>query len=101
MTDNVGSPCSFPLAVPHLQPIPEDDHEADSTERQKVAKRSTLVSVVINLVLTVVQVIAGVWSQSQALVADGIHSLSDLLADFVVLLANRHSHQGADDDHQY
>jgi len=101
MTDNGRSPCSFTLAVPHLQPIPEDDHEEDSTERQKVAKRSTLVSVVVNLVLTVVQVIAGVWSQSQALVADGIHSLSDLLADFVVLLANRHSHQGADDDHQY
>ncbi len=101
MTDNGRSPCSLPFAVTNLQPIPEDDHEEDSTERQKVAKRSTLVSVVVNLVLTVVQVIAGVWSQSQALVADGIHSLSDLLADFVVLLANRHSHQGADDDHQY
>ena len=56
---------------------------------------------IVNLALTVVQVAAGLWSHSQALVADGIHSLSDLLADFVVLLANRHSHQGADEDHHY
>jgi len=66
-----------------------------------VARRSTLVSVVVNLVLTLVQVVVGVVAHSSALVADGIHSMSDLLADFVVLLANRHSHQGADDDHHY
>jgi cation diffusion facilitator family transporter len=88
-------------AVPEPIALPEDDHEQDPAGRQEVARRSTLVSVAVNLVLTIVQVAAGVWSHSQALVADGIHSLSDLLADFVVLLANRHSHQGADDDHQY
>jgi cation diffusion facilitator family transporter len=46
-------------------------------------------------------VIVGVIAQSQALIADGIHSLSDLIADFVVLLANRHSRKEADDDHHY
>ena len=78
-----------------------DDHEEETPERERVARRSTLVSVGVNLVLTVVQVVVGFFSHSQALIADGIHSLSDLLADFVVLLANRHSHQGADDDHHY
>lgn len=92
--------CSL-LTVSNLTALPDDDHEQDPAQRQAVARKSTLVSVVVNLVLTVVQVAVGVWSQSQALVADGIHSLSDLLADFVVLLANRHSHQGADDDHHY
>jgi cation diffusion facilitator family transporter len=87
--------------VPEPIALPEDDHEQDPAGRQAVARRSTLVSVCVNLVLTVVQVAAGVWSHSQALVSDGIHSLSDLLADFVVLLANRHSHQGADEDHHY
>ena len=38
---------------------------------------------------------------SQALVADGIHSLSDLASDFVVLLALRHSRKEADEDHHY
>ena len=80
---------------------PQDDPEQDTPERHRVAVRSTLVSVVVNLVLTVLQVVVGVLASSQALVADGIHSLSDLVADFVVLLANRHSRKAADDDHHY
>ena len=85
---------------PPLQPL--DDHEAISAEvRQRVARGSTLVSVVVNIVLTVLQLIAGIWAHSQALVADAIHSLSDLVADFVVLLASRHSRKGPDADHHY
>lgn len=84
-----------------LDLAPHDDPEQDTPERHQVAQRSTLVSVVVNLVLTTVQVIVGVLAHSQALIADGIHSLSDLVADFVVLLANRHSHKEADEDHHY
>ena len=40
-------------------------------------------------------------SKSQGLIADSIHSLSDLVADFVVLLANRASQKDADEDHPY
>jgi cation diffusion facilitator family transporter len=47
------------------------------------------------------QIGVGIAAKSQALVADGIHSLSDLVADFVVLLANRHSQKDADEDHPY
>lgn len=80
---------------------PQDDPEQDTPERHVVARRSTLVSVVVNLVLTTVQVLVGVLAHSQALIADGIHSLSDLVSDFVVLLANRHSRKEADEDHHY
>ena len=55
----------------------------------------------VNLVLTALQVVVGVFAHSQALIADGIHSLSDLVADFVVLLASRHSRKGPDADHHY
>lgn len=79
----------------------QDDPEQDTPERHAVAKRSTLVSVVVNLVLTTVQVMVGVIAHSQALIADGIHSLSDLISDFVVLLANQHSRKEADEDHHY
>jgi cation diffusion facilitator family transporter len=51
--------------------------------------------------LTVAQIVVGVLSKSQGLIADGIHSLSDLVADFVVLLANHHSQKDADEDHPY
>ena len=53
------------------------------------------------IALVMLQVTAGVFSGSQALIADGIHSLSDLISDFVVLLAGHHSRKQADDDHQY
>jgi cation diffusion facilitator family transporter len=57
--------------------------------------------VAVNIGLTVSQVAAGLLSGSQGLMADGIHSLSDLLADFVVLLAVQHSKKAPDDDHHY
>jgi cation diffusion facilitator family transporter len=40
-------------------------------------------------------------AKSQALIADGIHSLSDLVSDFVVLFAGHHSQKDADEDHPY
>lgn len=69
--------------------------------RHRVGRTTTLVSVAVNLVLTVVQVIVGVLAHSQALVADAIHTLSDLLADGVVLAANAQSRKAPDADHQY
>jgi cation diffusion facilitator family transporter len=70
-------------------------------ERAQATSRSTWVSVLVNLVLTVAQIVIGIVSKSQALVADGIHSLSDLLGDFVVLAAGRQARKGADADHPY
>jgi len=75
--------------------------QPESAERSAAARRSTLVSVCVNIVLSTVQILAGIFSASAGLIADGVHSLSDLLADFVVLLANRQSKKAADDDHQY
>ena len=79
-----------------------NEDTADSiAQRARAASRSTWVSVAVNLTLTALQITAGVFSRSQGLVADGMHSLSDLVADFVVLLANHHSQKEADADHPY
>ena len=78
-----------------------EDTEHSPTERMAAASRSTWVSVGVNLVLTIAQVVVGVLAKSQGLIADGIHSLSDLVADFVVLLASHHSKKDADADHPY
>jgi cation diffusion facilitator family transporter len=78
-----------------------ENPEHSPAERSAAAFRSTWVSVGVNLFLTLAQVIAGIFSQSQGLVADGIHSLSDLVADFVVLFASHHSRKGADEEHPY
>jgi cation diffusion facilitator family transporter len=84
--------------------LPADSTEDSSAEieaRHVAGRRSTLVSVVVNIVLTCLQAAAGIVAGSQALIADAAHSLSDLLSDFVVLIAARQSRKGADADHQY
>jgi cation diffusion facilitator family transporter len=81
----------------------EDSEHSTHTpaERAAVAARSTWVSVAVNVVLSTTQIAVGVFAKSQGLIADGIHSLSDLVADFVVLAANRASQKDADEDHPY
>jgi len=87
--------------------LPTDLHDdsEDSAftieQRAAAAKRSTWVSVFVNLVLSTAQIIVGVFAKSQALIADGIHSLSDLVGDFVVLFASHHGKKDADEDHPY
>lgn len=76
------------------------DTGLDST-RQVAGYRSTLVSVAVNIVLTIIQMVVGVFAHSQALIADGIHSLSDLVSDGVVLIANKHSQKAPDAEHPY
>ena len=78
-----------------------EDTEHTPQERAAAASRSTWVSVGVNVVLTFTQISVGLLSKSQGLVADGIHSLSDLVADFVVLFASHHSKKDADTDHPY
>ncbi len=78
-----------------------EDTEHSAAERAAAASRSTWVSVGVNVALTITQISVGVLSKSQGLIADGVHSLSDLVADFVVLFANHHSQKDADEDHPY
>jgi len=80
------------------------DHGENSqnTEMRAAAtSRSTWVSVAVNLLLSTTQIIVGLLSRSQGLIADGIHSLSDLVADFVVLFASHQGKKRADEDHPY
>jgi cation diffusion facilitator family transporter len=86
-----------------MHTIQDDSEDTAHTaaERAAAASRSTWVSVAVNLALTATQITAGLLTKSQGLVADGVHSLSDLIADFVVLLANHHSQKDADEDHPY
>jgi cation diffusion facilitator family transporter len=82
----------------------DDDHEDSphsTVERAVAASRSTWISVVVNVLLTITQITVGLLAKSQGLVADGIHSMSDLVADFVVLFASHHSKKDADADHPY
>lgn len=72
-----------------------------SSQRYKDTIRVTLIGSVVDLLLGIAKIIVGMAEQSQALIADGIHSLSDLVTDVAVLYAAKHSHQEADENHPY
>lgn len=63
-----------------------DQQVGEKQLRYKAIQRVTVVGVVVNLVLAVSKTTIGFLAQSQSLVADGIHSLSDLLSDALVFL---------------
>ncbi|MSP86072.1 MAG: cation transporter [Methylotenera sp.] len=73
----------------------------DDPIRHSLANRSTWASVAINTLLTTAQIAAGFLAHSQSLIADGMHSLSDLVCDFLVLTASHHSKNPADEGHPY
>lgn len=69
--------------------------------RAEAISRTAIVGGIANLILSSIKVVAGVLWHSQALVADGVHSFSDLLSDVLVWIAGRHSTQAPDQQHPY
>ena len=76
-------------------------HEVTAADRSVAAQRATWVSVAVNLVMTLFQVVVGYMAHSQSLIAHGLHSFSDLLSDFLVIYATRQSANPADSAHPY
>lgn len=90
------------LHHPHEHHHPSDlARELGGDERLAVAQRATWASVVLNFILTVAQIVVGWLAHSQALIAHGLHSFSDLLSDFLVLWANHQGAHPADAGHPY
>jgi len=86
----------------HQHPEPQPvDPEVAASERYKETRFVTLVGSAIDLSLGVAKIIGGYLGSSTALIADGIHSLSDLATDGLVLFAVKHGSREADDTHPY
>lgn len=69
--------------------------------RYREIRRVTVVGAWINAVLASIKLTAGWLAQSQALIADGLHSVSDLMSDFLLLFAAKHATRDADAEHPY
>ena len=69
--------------------------------RGKEAKRVTIVGFFVNLVLTLAKITAGILGKSAAMLADGVHSLSDFVTDIVVIAFVNVSGKDSDDNHKY
>ena len=73
----------------------------ENPERLRETIKVTLIGSVVDLTLGVLKIIFGYTAQSQALIVDGFHSLSDLATDAMVIFAAKHSHREADEEHPY
>ena len=82
----------------HYHGLPASKHR---DERYRAMRNVTLVGTAVDALLAVLKLVVGVLANSAALVADGVHSLSDLVTDFFVLFAARHSNRAADAQHPY
>lgn len=72
-----------------------------SDVRYRQMRKVTLIGSAVDLILAVLKLLFGFLANSQALIADGIHSLSDLATDFMVLFAAKHGSRDADETHPY
>lgn len=85
----------------HLHSQITEPQTGKKNPRYRETIKVTLIGSVVDLLLGVFKIQFGFLSQSQALIADGIHSLSDLATDAIVLYAAKHSHTEADEEHPY
>jgi cation diffusion facilitator family transporter len=73
----------------------------DSEKRTKQIRNVTLIGSFINAILTIGKIIAGIVGNSSAMIADGIHSLSDFITDVIVIAFIKVSGKERDKNHQY
>lgn len=71
------------------------------TPREKKIRSITLWGALLNIVLLMLKIVTGFLIKSSALIADGVHSLTDLVTDLIILLGSRLSSRPADDTHPY
>ena len=78
-----------------------ETEQISDIDREKKAARVTWVGFFTNLILSAAKIVAGVVGRSSAMVADGIHSLSDFGTDFIVIIFIKISSKNEDSDHPY
>ena len=73
----------------------------DPKQHEKIAVNVSTVTIIINLVLAGFKFVAGFVAHSSAMISDAVHSASDVLATFIVILGVKLAGRDADRDHPY
>ena len=82
------------------EPCPKNVDTADDTRERRIY-RVTLYGAIANVLLCAAKLLAGEFGRSSAMIADGVHSLSDLITDFIVIAFVRISSKPQDRGHEY
>ena len=69
--------------------------------KEKEIKKVTVVGIIVNIFLSLSKLIIGYFGNSQALIADGVHSFSDLATDLSIIFGVKYWLAPADKEHQY
>ena len=72
-----------------------------ATDRKAAAQRISIIGAIVNAVMSVLKVVGGILTGSAALVADGLHSLSDVATDLMVVFLVGFSHKKPDEEHPW
>ena len=70
-------------------------------EDYKLGVRVSMVTIIVNIILSSFKILAGIIGQSSAMLADGVHTLSDVLTTIIVVIGLKVSSKEADDEHPY
>ena len=70
-------------------------------KEKQIAYKVSFISIIINVILTVFKIIAGVIGRSSAMLSDAVHSLSDVISTIVVIIGVKLSYKEADEEHPY
>jgi cation diffusion facilitator family transporter len=73
----------------------------NANTEKKIVYKTSLISIIINVLLVIIKAIAGIVGNSKALISDAIHSLSDVFSTIVVMIGFALSRKKEDEDHPY
>ncbi len=72
-----------------------------NSESKKIAMKVSKTTIIINLILFILKLFAGIFAKSGAMVSDAIHTASDVFSTFIVIIGVHISHKKPDSTHQY
>ena len=75
--------------------------EKTENEFQRIANKVSMVSIVGNLILSLLKLFAGLFAHSAAMVSDAVHSASDVFSTIVVIIGIKLSSKESDKEHPY
>ena len=78
-----------------------ENKKQESMDNNQIAMKVSAVSIAINLILSVLKLIAGIVAHSGAMVSDAIHSASDVGSTLIVIVGVRLSGKQSDQEHPY
>ena len=77
------------------------ENYSSETEFRNVANRVSLVTIIGNVVLSVIKLLAGIIAHSSAMISDAVHSASDVFSTFVVIIGIKLASKKPDKEHPY